>query len=190
MQFDLSCMVYGLWIALVAIWVLSAIRSKRTARSQSGGSRLLQGGLTALGYLALFYRSIPLGVLDRRFVPGSALIEWIGFAIALAGAVAAVWARFALGRNWSATITLKQEHELVRRGPYALVRHPIYSGLLLTMSGTAIFFGTFRGLLAVALAFAGWWLKSRMEEAFMLQQFGQQYREYQSEVKALIPFVL
>jgi protein-S-isoprenylcysteine O-methyltransferase Ste14 len=182
--------LYGLWIAFGVIWLVSAGLSKRTARSQSNRSRFLQGGLAASGFVVLFDRQIPLGRLDERFAPVWSALEWVGFAITLAGVLMAIWARFVLGRNWSATITIKHDHEIVRRGPYAIVRHPIYFGATLAMLGTAIYFGTFRGLLAVALTFAGWWLKSRMEEEFMLEQFGPQYRAYQREVKALIPFVL
>jgi protein-S-isoprenylcysteine O-methyltransferase Ste14 len=190
MRLALLHWIYGLWIAFGVIWLLSAGFSKKTARSQSAPSRFLQGGLAALGFILLFGWQSPLGRLDERFLPGSAVFEWAGFATVLAGMGIAIWARFILGRNWSATITIKQDHEIVRRGPYAVVRHPIYSGIMLAMLGTAIYFGTLRGLLAVALTFSGWWLKSRMEETFLIEQFGSHYREYQRKVKALIPFVL
>jgi protein-S-isoprenylcysteine O-methyltransferase Ste14 len=185
MRLRLLQWIYGLWIAFGIVWLLSAGFSKKTARSQSAISRFLQGGLAASGFILLFVWQAPL-----RFLPDSALFEWAGFATVLAGMGIAIWARFILGRNWSATITIKQDHEIVRRGPYAAVRHPIYSGIMLAMLGTAIYFGTLRGLLAVALTFSGWWLKSRMEEAFLIEQFGAQYREYQRHVKALIPFIL
>jgi len=99
-----------------------------------------------------------------------------------------VWARVFLGANWSATVTIKQDHEIIRSGPYALVRHPIYSGLLLGMLGTAIAIGEMRGL--VGLVFLGWWLKLQTEEQFLVEQFGTQYLKYRQETKALIPFVL
>ncbi len=190
MQFDVRYFIYGSWIAFGVIWLLGAGFSKKTARSQSDVSRFLQGALAASGFVVLFDRQIPLGPMDTSFAPESGISTWIGFAITLAGIAIAIWARFILGRNWSATITIKQDHTIVRRGPYAIVRHPIYSGTTLAMLGTAIYLGTYRGLLAVALTFAGWWLKSRMEEEFMLRQFGPLYREYQRHVKALIPFVL
>jgi protein-S-isoprenylcysteine O-methyltransferase len=190
MRIELGEWIYGLWIAFGVIWLLSARFTKKAARSQTPSSRLLQAGLAASGFILLFGWRGPLGVLDEHFLPESAAFDWAGFGLTLAGFAIAVWARFVLGRNWSATITIKQDHEIVRRGPYAAVRHPIYSGFLLALFGTAIYYATFRGLLAVALTFTGWWLKSRMEEAFLLQQFGAQYRDYQREVKALIPFVL
>jgi protein-S-isoprenylcysteine O-methyltransferase Ste14 len=190
LHWDLLQSIYSLWIAFGVIWLLSAGFSKKTARSQTTGSRFLQGGLAASGFVLLLGWRAPLGALDARFLPDSGVFDWAGFAITVAGFAIAIGARFVLGRNWSATITIKQDHEIVRRGPYAVVRHPIYSGATLAMFGTAIYFGTFRGLLAVALTFSGWWLKSRMEETFLIEQFGPRYREYQRDVKALIPFVL
>jgi len=100
-----------------------------------------------------------------------------------------VWARLVLGRNWSGTVTVKQEHTLVRQGPYVIVRHPIYTGLLAAGLGTAIAYGQIRGLIAVALFLLLFILKIRIEERFMREQFGDDYRIYQEQVKALIPFV-
>jgi protein-S-isoprenylcysteine O-methyltransferase Ste14 len=190
MQVDVRHWIYGLWLAFGVIWLLSAGFSKKTTRSQTTGSRFLQGGLAASGFILLFGWQESLGGLDIRFLPVSGVFDWIGLAITLAGFGIAVWARFVLGRNWSATITIKQDHQIVRQGPYAFVRHPIYFGIMCAMFGTAVSLGTFRGLLAVALTFSGWWLKARMEETFMIEQFGPKYREYQREVKAMIPFVL
>jgi protein-S-isoprenylcysteine O-methyltransferase Ste14 len=94
-----------------------------------------------------------------------------------------------LGGNWSGRVTIKEGHTLEKRGPYAIVRHPIYSGLLLAVLGTAIAFREIRGLIAVALVFAMLLMKSRMEERFMMEEFGSVYRDYGRQVKALIPFV-
>jgi protein-S-isoprenylcysteine O-methyltransferase Ste14 len=95
-----------------------------------------------------------------------------------------------LGSNWSGTVTVKQNHELVQSGPYAIVRHPIYSGFLLGALGTALSVGEARGLIALALAFVGWVAKTRVEEQFMVEQFNGDYVRYRREVKRLIPFVL
>ncbi len=138
----------------------------------------------------MFDSSLSIGFLGLRFLPDSTAVEGTGLGITACGIAFAVWARFALGRNWSGEVTIKEEHELVRGGPYALVRHPIYSGILLGLLGTAGYFGEVRGLIAFALFFSGWWLKSRAEEALMIEQFGDEYRQYRREVKALIPFVL
>jgi protein-S-isoprenylcysteine O-methyltransferase len=190
MQPNLLPWIIGLWIALIAIWIIAALKIKQPVRRLSGWQRSVQVALTVVGAVLLFDRDLSLGSLGTRFLPESAAVAWLGFAMTVAGIAFAVWARFVLGQNWSSQVTLKQEHELICRGPYRLVRHPIYSGILLALLGTAIYFGELRGLIAFACFVAGWWLKARTEEALMLQQFGEQYRAYQRDVKALIPFVL
>ena len=106
-----------------------------------------------------------------------------------AGIAFAVWARQYLGRNWSGTVTVKQDHELIRTGPYRLVRHPIYTGLLLAILGTAVAFGEWRGLLAFALLTGSLLLKLRVEERFMSESFPEPYARYRAEVPALIPCI-
>jgi protein-S-isoprenylcysteine O-methyltransferase Ste14 len=95
-----------------------------------------------------------------------------------------------LGRNWSATVTVKQDHELIRTGPYAIVRHPIYTGVLFGFIGTALAVGQWRGVLAVVIVFVSFWRKLRIEERWMSETFGEQYRLYRAHTRALIPFLL
>jgi protein-S-isoprenylcysteine O-methyltransferase Ste14 len=128
--------------------------------------------------------------LDARFVP---LTTWAfrgGAAVAVAGFLFTVWAREHLGRNWSGIVTVKQDHELVVTGPYALVRHPIYTGLLLAFAGTALARSEWRGVSAVVIASLALWRKLTLEERWMQEQFAQQYRAYKHRVAALVPFVL
>jgi protein-S-isoprenylcysteine O-methyltransferase Ste14 len=183
-------LIYGLWIAFLAIWLLAATRTKRVARRASGSSLAVQIGLTVPGAVLMFDSNLSVGFLGFRFLPDVAALAYLGVAITAAGIAFAVWARFVLGQNWSSQVTVKQGHELIRRGPYALVRHPIYSGLLLGLFGTAIGVGELRGLIALAFFIVAWWLKARTEETLMIEQFGEQYRQYRRDVKALIPFVL
>jgi protein-S-isoprenylcysteine O-methyltransferase Ste14 len=84
---------------------------------------------------------------------------------------------------------VKEDHQLIRSGPYSVVRHPIYSGFLLAILGTAIYNGEMRSLIALALVLIGWKIKSMREEAFMATEFGEQYVEYRQQVKGLVPFV-
>jgi protein-S-isoprenylcysteine O-methyltransferase Ste14 len=144
----------------------------------------------AAAFWLLFTRNPQLGPFSWAIFPDVPLVHYSGLVLTCAGLALAVWARLLLGRNWSAIVTIKQDHTLVRSGPYHWVRHPIYSGLLLAMLGTAICFGELRGLVAVGIGLIGFWLKSRLEEAFLIEQFGPEYAEYQKEVKALIPAVL
>ena len=88
---------------------------------------------------------------------------------------------------WSGTVTIKEDHRLILKGPYRLVRHPIYFGILLAMVGTAIGYGRVPCLIGVPIAFLALWIKSRTEEQFMTEQFGAQYIQYQREVKGFVP---
>ena len=114
--------------------------------------------------------------------------RWIGLALTAIGLGFAIAARWWLGRNWSGRVTIKQQHQLIQNGPYALVRHPIYAGFLLALLGTALVHSELRGLIGLALAALGWIFKLRIEEALLSQQFGDAYLQYQRHVKALIPF--
>jgi len=139
---------------------------------------------------ALLFTAWPrLGPLGRRFVPDSTGMGYLGLLLTLVGAAFALWARVSLGRDWSSAIEIKQDHVLAQRGPYAVVRHPIYTGLLLAMAGTAIAIGTLRGLAAVGLALIAFLRRAQVEETFLMQQFGARYAEYKREVKKIIPLV-
>ena len=177
------------WIVFVAVWFVAAFSTKRTAQRQSGASRWLDIGEGWLAWLFLLAKRVRFGPLAWRFVPGADPIAWTGVALTVVGIGLAIVARFFLGSNWSAMVTIKQGHTLVRRGPYALVRHPIYSGLLVAILGTALAIGEIRALIAASLVFAIVVHKIILEEKLMTQQFGADYLEYRRKVKALIPFV-
>ncbi len=181
--------ITGAWIVIAVLWVLASFASKSTVRTQSGPSRALQAGLLIVAYLLLFDSSLRIGPLAWRILPASPLVSYIGLVLTFAGIALAIWARLLLGTNWSSSVTVKESHELVRRGPYAIVRHPIYTGLLLAILGTAIAWGELRGFVALILAIIGWRLKSLVEESFMMDEFGSEYARYKRQVKALIPFV-
>jgi protein-S-isoprenylcysteine O-methyltransferase Ste14 len=183
-------LVGAIWTILLVVWLAGALTSKRTVRREAGPARFAQLVINLTAWLLLTNRLAAGSPLDARFVPDRPDVSAIGVALTLVGAVFALWARFTIGRNWSGTITLKSEHELMTRGPYAIVRHPIYTGLLTALLGTAVVLGEWRGLAAVALAFVGWRWKSLIEERLMVEQFGAAYTDYRNRVKALIPYVL
>ena len=166
---------------------MTALASKRAARKEPISSRLIHLAIMVTAFALIFSPTLHLGALTWRFLPAAPATAWIGLALTAAGCAFAVWARLLLGGNWSASVTVKQDHRLIRRGPYNIVRHPIYSGFLLALAGTAVALGELRGILGVALAFIGWSMKARLEESYMIEQFGQAYRAYQSQVNALIP---
>jgi protein-S-isoprenylcysteine O-methyltransferase Ste14 len=159
-------------------------------RRERSSSLLLNRGLLAIGALLLAFERQPLLWLSERFLPLSTAFYWIGLVMLATGLALAVWARRHLGRNWSGIVTVKQDHELIRSGPYGLARHPIYTGLLLAILGTAVAIGEWRGLIAFALITAAFVLKFKTEERFMSETFGEQYARYRAEVRSLIPFVI
>jgi len=114
----------------------------------------------------------------------------IAVAVILMGLALSIWARRALGANWSGFVTVKEGHELVQSGPYRWIRHPIYTGVLLMMLGTGLASGQVHGLLAFPIALTALFLKSRVEERWMASEFGERYAAYRKKSWALIPFVL
>jgi len=178
-----------MWIALWIVWVAAAFATKRTERSASRGSRLLELVLLVTAFTLLFRREWRFDPLEVRVIPAAGAFEWTGVAITAAGIGFAMWARFYLGRNWSAVASVKQDHSLVRSGPYSVVRHPIYTGLLVAVLGTAVVFGEIGCFIALPLALFAWRNKWLIEEGFMREQFGVEYEQYMRDVKALIPFV-
>jgi protein-S-isoprenylcysteine O-methyltransferase Ste14 len=190
MRLDYYQIACDLFAVMVAVWLFGLLTVKPSARSQSLGSRLLEIGLTLLAASLVFTHYFQSGWRAWLFVPNSETSGMTGLLLVLLGIAFAIWARLVLGGNWSGRVTVKQGHTLIRRGPYTIVRHPIYSGLLLAFLGVAIILGQIRGLLGVGVLLLSFWLKSRIEERFMLEEFGAQYREYQRQVKALIPYVV
>jgi protein-S-isoprenylcysteine O-methyltransferase Ste14 len=178
-----------LWEAFVVVWVIWALRAKKTLESESFASRLSYGVLLVAGFYMLFSGHVLTGWWKQHPWPESATLEWVGAAVTAAGIGIAVWARMMLGANWSGTITVKVGHELIRRGPYRLVRHPIYTGLVLAAIGTAIARDRWCGLVAVLVMWLGYTMKRLKEEKYMRATFGAQYEEYCRHSGAILPFV-
>ena len=182
--------VKWLWIIFGSFWVLAAFVQKRNARRQSMSSRLTQMSIILLVLAPFLVEGRRFGLIYRHLYPNALVVQYFGVLLMVLGLGFAVWARFVLGRNWSGTVTVKEDHTLITRGPYEWVRHPIYTGILLALLGTAFTLGTILNLVEVpAVAFA-LWLKLRTEEKFMLETFGEQYMAYGQRVKALIPYVI
>jgi protein-S-isoprenylcysteine O-methyltransferase Ste14 len=127
-------------------------------------------------------------VLTRRFLPVGWFLPVLGIVLLAAGLGFTVWARRHLGRNWSASVVVKEGHALVRTGPYRYVRHPIYSGILLAFLGMVVTIGEWRGLVALLLALVSFAVKSRAEERRMRETFPE-YAEYARGTAAIVPLV-
>ena len=122
-----------------------------------------------------------------RFVPQDAWIAYGGIAITFAGTAISIWARYCLGEYWSARVTLKEGHQLIRTGPYAWVRHPIYTGMLVATIGTALVVGEWRAVLAILLLVAAHSRKALREERMLTGEFGDEYRIYRRSTGFLFP---
>ena len=176
-----------LWCAWLVVWLLWAMGGKRTQQREGVSSRLSYMVLTIVAFFLMFSSDVPRDWLRIRLFAASPWTEWLGIAITAAGLAFAVWARAYLGRNWSGAVTVKVGHELIRSGPYRWVRHPIYSGMILAMVGTALDRQQVRGVIAVALLYAGFKIKSRIEEQTMVATFGPEYAEYMNGTGAIVP---
>lgn len=182
--------VKWIWIVFIIFWVLAAFVQKRNARRQTVGSRLIQVSIILLVLVPFFVEGRRVGLLYRHLYSNLPIVQYFGALLLLLGVGFAVWARFVLGRNWSGIVTVKEDHTLITRGPYAWVRHPIYTGILLALLGTAVTLGTVINLVELVAVGLALWLKLRTEEKFMFETFGEQYTAYRQQVKALIPHVI
>ena len=176
------------WIAWGVYWVIMAFTTKRTVeRGDFIGYRLV-AGILFVGCLAAG-RLLQVSTQSQLWQTTLALAV-VSDCIVVAGAAFMVWARITLGRNWSAEVTFKQDHELIESGPYALARHPIYTGLIVMALGTAIDYGRAIGFALLFALCGGLWWKARQEERIMSRHFPDAYPEYKARVRAIIPFVL
>jgi len=167
-----------LWIVFVLYWQVKAADTKATQRLEPAGSRIFRVIVFLIAISLLSIPRIPLPWLYVQLWPSSYWTFWLGAAVTIAGLLFAVWAREHLGRNWSRSVTIKQDHELITTGPYAVARHPIYTGILTGFFGMAIAISQVRGFIVFALIFVVFWFKFRMEEKWMRSQFGESYATY------------
>jgi len=174
---------WGIWLTIAAAWLLGACQLKPAARREDRWPRIAELLLLAV-FVSLWMD--PSGLLQGRWLPLPAVLAPAGIAVAACGAAFTIMARACLGQNWSATATIERGHELVLVGPYRLVRHPIYTGMFVTVIGTAMASGELRHLLVVPLVLLAFWIKARAEERLLLGEFGDQYARYRHEVRGAI----
>jgi protein-S-isoprenylcysteine O-methyltransferase Ste14 len=179
-----------MWALWLAYWTYTARNTKRTLRQESQSSRVGHMGPLLLAACLLAWPGVHLSGLGARFVSADVDLFWLGAALCAIGLGFTAWARIYIGSNWSGVVTIKEQHELITSGPYALVRHPIYTGLLLAFLGSALARAEWRGMLALVMVFLALWRKLCLEERWMEQTFGARYTVYQRRVSALIPFLL
>ena len=178
------------WGIFGIYWLMPTLRTRTqaTKRQASPIFRLLHVGLMTAGYVILL--SSPASFLSQRFLPNNIVLKVIGIVILFLGLGFTVWARVHLGQYWSESVQIKVDHKLIRTGPYKIVRHPVYTGVLFGCLGTAIVMGKINAWLGIFLILAAFLMKLWKEEKFLIEEFSQTYLQYKKEVKALIPFIV
>jgi protein-S-isoprenylcysteine O-methyltransferase Ste14 len=177
----------GLWLIWWVYWLISARFTARTKSSESWLARMTHLVPLGLAFFLIFHDphdAIVYGILYR--------VRWaqaVGIAVTAAGLLFAVWARVHLGKYWSAMITLKDEHKLIRSGPYRFVRHPIYTGFIAGAIGSAITIGSGDAWVGVAILVPTCLVKIWREEKFLATEFGEEYLQFCSDVAMIVPFV-
>jgi protein-S-isoprenylcysteine O-methyltransferase Ste14 len=177
----------GCWMAFFLYWAISALSSKVAKKSESVLARFQRMVPLVVAYSLLFYQVTRVGWLGKRFVADTSAAAVIGVTLTTAGVAFAIWARWHLGANWSAIVSIREQHELIRTGPYRRVRHPIYTGMLLAMAGTALVLGELRGLLAFAITLFAFYWKARKEEAWLTREFGESFEAHAKQTGMFLP---
>jgi protein-S-isoprenylcysteine O-methyltransferase Ste14 len=175
------------WVLWLASWTVAAVWSERVTQRPPLGQEWRYRVVTLAGAILLVASS-------RRF-DGYRLwslgegLQWLLVLVALAGFAFMWWARLYLGSLWSSSVTRKADHRVVDTGPYAIVRHPIYTGIIAAIFATAFLIGTPAALVGAILMSFGFWIKARLEESFLGEQLDQgAYQSYRRRVPMLLPF--
>lgn len=168
-------------------WFWAARNQERVQQREPVLPRLFHIIYMVCGFVLLYSKDPRLAAFNRRFLHDRPWIEMLGAVLTVAGVAFAIWARRHIGRNWSAQVTIRKEHDLIRTGPYARIRHPIYTGLLLAVVGTAIVIGEYRALLALALIFIGFTFKAKREELLLTKEFGPAFDEHRRKTGFFLP---
>jgi protein-S-isoprenylcysteine O-methyltransferase Ste14 len=182
------------WFGIGLFWLAGLAFTKRVARRMPASARLFQIAVGLLGVTLMTGRWFDQGWMAHLFLPDTPgalqFAAWTGLALTFVGCLFACWARITLGGNWSGEATVKHNHELIVSGPYALTRHPIYTGLLTAAIGTTLIIARWHSVVGLVVVVLMLILKMSQEERMMTQQFPESYASYRRRVRALIPGLL
>jgi protein-S-isoprenylcysteine O-methyltransferase Ste14 len=177
------------WIVWLVSWFAAAAWSDRTVRRPALRREVLYRALTVAGAMLMFGFNPGSVRADTPLWPVAPAIGWLLAGLVICGFLFMWWARIHLGELWSSSVTRKEHHHVVDTGPYAIVRHPIYTGLLLAIIATVLLRVTIVTLTGGTLIGAGVYVKARVEEEFLRQQLGKPYDAYARRVPMLVPFL-
>ena len=181
-------LITALWTLWLLYWLIAGRDVKATQRHESPGSRATHIVPLIIGALLLWRPTLPGGFLCGKILPPSLALYLVGVVIFVAGLAFTVWARVHLGRNWSASPAMKEGHELVTTGPYAFVRHPIYSGIILATLGTGLT-GSVFGIVLFVIVTTMFLFRVGTEERYMMELFPGTYPAYRARTKRLVPLI-
>jgi len=174
----------------ITFWIISA-PSKKKVSENKGGWLMRIIAIIVVGSF-IFLREQIISIIPFFTASLWEYSLWIGIladVVVLLGAIIMIWSRAILGENWGANVLVKENHELITKGTYAYMRHPIYSGLVLMILGIAIYTGSFSEMFLFVLFFFGAYYKAIKEERLLTKHFSNEYSEYKKQVRALIPFI-
>lgn len=180
------------WLIVIGYWVISGFANKQAEKIESAPKRVF------LYWVPFVIAILLLGPGEwfghswwrENFIEHTNLVGLVGLSISIIGAIIACLSRYMLGKNWSLSVQKKVNHKLIKEGMYRIVRHPIYTGILLLFIGNALIVGDYRAIIAVFIIFISLLYKLKKEEKLMIEIFGETYIEYKKTTKALVPFIL
>jgi protein-S-isoprenylcysteine O-methyltransferase Ste14 len=175
------------WIIFAVYWTIGALKTRKTAKRESFGWRYGVIFIEIIGFVLIFDHDAEIGALGHRVFPRTLDLRVICIALVWIGIALALWARWHLGQYWSGRITIKEDHKLIRTGPYARLRHPIYSGLDLAVIGTALAMDQWRCIMGAVVVMLGFVIKAKREEAMLRGQFGDAFEEHRRYTGFLLP---
>ncbi len=187
MELMQGIIIRDLWIFFGLYWLVASINVNKMREREPWSQRLVFLLIFAASCDLLMHSAARFGILNYRFVPLQPWIEWLGVALTAAGIAFAIWARNHIGKYWSASVSLREGHQLIRSGPYARIRHPIYSGMLLAAAGTVLWVGRCGALLLLGVALIAVVVKARWEEALLAGEFGPAFDEHRRRTGFLLP---
>ena len=180
--------IVPLWLVWFGYWMLAGRAVKRDQSAEPTGSRFLHLLFLVLAFALI--ANLPAGaLLATTFLPHRIGVFAAGLALALLGFGISVWARLTLGANWSGRVTIKDDHQLITSGPYKLIRHPIYTGIITAVLGSAIALDKLQGLLSFVIVLVIYLRKLRIEERALLLHFNDAYEQYKRRSYALFPYL-
>lgn len=186
-MFDPTWWIDSAWTIFLVYWFIAAFRVNRMRRREPLGQRFARLGPTIVILLAFYWVAFRWDILNGPFVPKVWWLPYFAAGLTWVGLALTIWARYHLGKFWSGTVALREEHQLIRSGPYARIRHPIYTGILTMWAATVLAVDRYRALVLFVVILAGTIWKARKEEALLASEFGDAFEKHRRHTGFLFP---